>query len=265
MNMTSPNTTQPLPEGASPDVKLVRSRLLQALKEQLARAEGGEGGNIRGLHLFFAPPPSDRQIYESAIYLEEEGRFRNEIQRIADDYALDLPAGWTLETAFVETLPAEALAVSGLPAALFVRTRQRALATAASGRIRVLNGEAEQEEYLIRSEDGRINIGREKKVQGADGFFRINHIAFPSVSMADANRYVSREHAHIRFDAGSGQFLLFADEGGVPPRNKIKIRPAGTDASIKLQSTQVGHALQPGDQIMLGESALLEWGVGNNE
>jgi hypothetical protein len=53
-------------------------------------------------------------------------------------------------------------------------------------------------------------------------------------------------------------FVLYPDEGGVPPMNKIKVRTvAGTP--VKLQTTEVGHHLQEGDQIILGESALLEF------
>jgi hypothetical protein len=51
---------------------------------------------------------------------------------------------------------------------------------------------------------------------------------------------------------------LFADEGGIPPHNKMKVRTQG-GIPVKLQTTQIGHRLQEGDQIILGESALLEF------
>ncbi|HLL43902.1 MAG TPA: hypothetical protein VK369_12230, partial [Segetibacter sp.] len=59
-------------------------------------------------------------------------------------------------------------------------------------------------------------------------------------------------------DAESGAFYIFADEGGVPPHNKMKVRIEG-GTPVKLQTTQVGHRLQEGDQVILGESALLEF------
>jgi hypothetical protein len=96
-------------------------------------------------------------------------------------------------------------------------------------------------------------------VQTRDNFFRINTIAFPAESTADSNKYISRQHAHIEWDNGTGTFLLFADEGGVPPRNKIKIRSLQNEDPVKLQSTRVGYSLQEGDQIILGETALLEF------
>jgi len=40
--------------------------------------------------------------------------------------------------------------------------------------------------------------------------------------------------------------------------NKIKVRAVG-GSPVKLQTTEIGHPLQEGDQIIIGESALLEF------
>jgi pSer/pThr/pTyr-binding forkhead associated (FHA) protein len=133
-----------------------------------------------------------------------------------------------------------------------------------TARIRVLNGEAEQQEYLITSGDGKINIGRERKVQDTDGFIRENKIAFPDSSSNEGNKYISRQHAHIEWNKEAGVFLLFADEGGVPPRNKVKIRSKADHNPVKLTFTELGHPLQEGDQIILGESAVLEFSYVSN-
>jgi hypothetical protein len=53
--------------------------------------------------------------------------------------------------------------------------------------------------------------------------------------------------------------MLFADEGGIPPGNKIKIRSASTENLIKLNSTHIGHRLEEGDQVILGETAVFEF------
>jgi pSer/pThr/pTyr-binding forkhead associated (FHA) protein len=121
-----------------------------------------------------------------------------------------------------------------------------------------MNGEAENEVYNIASTDPKVTIGRERKVQTADGFFRENIIAFPSESTVESNRSVSRQHAHIEWDANNGVFCLFADEGGIPPLNKMKVRDAEGNV-VKIQTTEIGHQLKQGDQIMLGESAVLEF------
>ena len=92
----------------------------------------------------------------------------------------------------------------------------------------------------------------------ADGFYRENLIAFPGDTNDQSNRSVSRQHAHIEWDASGGFFCLYADEGGVPPYNKTKVRKP--DGSIeRIQTIEIGHRLQTGDQIMLGEGAVMEF------
>lgn len=242
------------------DVKSVRDSLLRFIKDELQKLEGGEGSNIKGLHLFMAPAEEDRHVYEAAVYLDQEGRFAaEEVQRIADDYAIDLPENWNMEITLVDALPEECKKIPDADAGLFIKTRKHAIQKSATAYIKVLSGEAEKEEYTIESGHGKITIGREKKVQAEDGFFRINTIAFPATSQNDCNKYVSRSHAHIEWDNDAGSFLLFADEGGAPPRNKIKIKSISAPAPVKLQSTHTGHALQEGDQIILGESAVLQF------
>ncbi len=241
------------------DVKSVRDKLLLFIKEQLQKVEGGEGNNIKGLHLFINCHEAEKHLYEAAIYFDNEKRFKEEeVQKIADDFAIDLPASWTMETSFVESLPAEAIKMQDLAAALFIQTRKRTLIKSATAYLRVLNGEAEKEEYTISSTTGKTTIGREKKVQTTEGFFRINTIAFPANASHEANKFISRQHAHIAWNNDSGNFLLFADEGGIPPRNKIKVRTAAGDL-IKLQTMEFGHQLFEGDQIILGDSAVLEF------
>jgi pSer/pThr/pTyr-binding forkhead associated (FHA) protein len=246
-------------EQTAPDVKSIRSGLLQFIKTQMAKAEGGEGGAIKSMHLYLTCAEGERHLFEPAVYQDEEGRFKEEVQKIADDFALNLPQQWDLEITFAAEPPAEAIRAPQVAAALFIRSSTKAVQKKATAYIRVLNGEAENEVYALTSESGKINIGREKRVQTRDNFFRVNTIAFPAESVAESNKYISRQHAHIEWDNNTGTFLLFADEGGVPPRNKIKIRSVQNEDPVKLQSTKLGYSLQEGDQIILGETALLEF------
>jgi hypothetical protein len=242
-----------------PDVKTTRHQLLVFIKEQLQRWEG-EGSFIKGMQLFLAPTESDRHVYEAVVYLHEPGRFQQEeVQKIADDYAVDLPAGWSMEIVFTEQLPAEAVNAKNFPVALHIITnRKPTINKKTSARVTVLNGEAEQKDYMINAQDGKICMGREKETQTSEGFFRRNDIAFPGSSKDPANKYISRQHAHIEWNNESGCFFLFADEGGLPPRNKVKLKTAKGEL-IKLQATQIGHPLNDGDQIILGEMALLQF------
>ena len=221
--------------------------------------EGGEGSAIKTVHLFIACAESENHLYEAAVYTEDQERFKEDIQRIADDFAIALPAHWNLEIQFTSAIPPEAIKATHVDVALFIQTKEKRLEKTATAYIKIVNGEAEAPVYTITSESGKINIGRDKKVQTRDNFFRINAIAFPADSTNDSNRYISRQHAHIEWDGAAGSFLLFADEGGVPPRNKIKVKPLRGGDPVKLQSTRLGYNLQEGDQIVLGETALLEF------
>ena len=247
-------------EASSPDVKNLRQNLLLFLKDQLKKWEGGEGVNVKGLQLFLSPSEEDRHLYEAAVYVDDENKFKEEeLQRIVDDYAIDLPPDWGLEMLFVEKLPPEAVKSKDLPLALHVSTKkQPVLTTLTTAYLQVMSGEAEKVKYVLTDKGGKVCIGREKRVQTPEGFMRENNIAFPSDSQDKSNKFVSRQHAHIEWNREVGAFFLYADEGGIPPRNKIKVQTANGDV-VRLQSTQVGHHLQEGDQIVLGESALLQF------
>jgi len=248
------------------DVKEIRNCLLQFIKEQLQKTEGGEGGNITGIYLFINCNSTERHLYESAVYADIPERFKmEEVQRIADDYAIRLPSSWKFETVFTDALPAESTRAKDIDAALFIST-QKIAAThkKAKAFVKVLNGVAEKQTYLIDSSGGKVNIGREASVQTADGFFRKNFIAFISSETNDTNRSISRQHAHIEWEPDSGSFFLFADEGGIPPFNKMKVRSVG-GTPVKMQATEIGHRLEEGDQIILGESAVLEFTYSGEE
>ncbi len=249
----------------SQDVKVLRDTLLRFIKEELQKSEGGEGRHIKGIHLFISANAGERHLYEGAVYWEEKDRFKDEVQRIADDFALDLPENWIMEINFDMDFPTEAIKSNALPLAVFIRTKDHTLQRSGTAYIRILNGEAEQPEYLVSSDKGKVNIGRENKAQVEQGFFRINQIAFPGGSMNESNKFISRQHAHIEWNNDDQCFSIYADEGGVPPRNKIKIKTVGNDNLIKLQSTHIGHKLEEGDQIILGESAVIEFSYKSRE
>jgi hypothetical protein len=241
------------------DVKGIRHALLQFIKEQLQKNEGGEGGIIKALKLFITCSNAERHVYESAVYEGMTDRFKTEdVQKIVDDFAIALPDDWQMEINYNEP-PANAIKASNIDVALLIVTnRTQAMHKAVPAFIKVLNGDTAQPVYTLHSESGKVNIGREEKVQTADGFYRNNIIAFTGDSNNAANKSVSRQHAHIEWDAAGGAFYLYADEGGIPPYNKMKVRSDGGEP-LKVQTTEIGHRLQEGDQIILGESAVLEF------
>lgn len=242
------------------DIKLIRSHILDFIKDQLKKAEGGEGGNIRGLQLYVTCDGVDKYLYESALFINEPARFKEEeVQKIADDFDIALPHDWILEILFDENPPVETIKANDVDVSLFISTQTRkAIHKEKNAVIKILHGEAEKEMYQINSKTERINIGRENKVHTADGFYRENTIAFPDSSNNKSNKSVSRQHAHIEWDEDMSAFFLYADEGGVPPSNKIKVKSKNGEEK-RLLTTKIGHHLLNGDQIILGESALLEF------
>jgi hypothetical protein len=249
------NTPAPQPD----DVKGIRHALLQFIKQELQKAEGGEGANIKGLCIYLNCNPAERHVYEAAVYVDEPDKLKVEIQRISDDFALDLPNTWTLSVSFDEEIPAEATVMPNLHAALFVKTNKHFVKQQATAYLKALSGETLQPTYTLTSEVRKYNIGRDLKAQADDGYFRTNHIAFPSDSTNESNKYISRQHAHIEWNNETAKFMVFADEGGIPPRNKIKVQSALTEQLTKLHATHIGHELEEGDQIILGESVVLEF------
>jgi hypothetical protein len=193
------------------------------------------------------------------------GKFKtDEIQRMADDYAIKLPESWKFEVQYTDKFPEQAYISNELNTALFLTTKKAGLTNRSHAYIKILNGNAEKETYLIDSASGKINIGRETKAQVASGFVRKNNIAFVSPGSMEMNQSVSRQHAHIEWEPGSGSFLAFADAGGIPPNNKTKIRTVD-GLSIKMQAIEVGHRLEEGDQIILGDAAVLEFSYTGEE
>lgn len=242
-----------------PDAKSVRDSILRLIKEELQQLDGGEGSTIAEIGLFVNAGAEERFIYEAALYSGQTAKLAEDIQRIADNFALDLPSEWKLNVQYTDELPAGAIRREGLKAALMLKTASVIKSTVSyQARIKILKGKAEQEEYIL-SPGKRINIGREHSVQANDGSFRTNDIAFPEDPVFESNKYISRQHAHIEWDARNACFRFFADEGGVPPGNKTKLRSAKDETIDKLNSTQIGYPLNEGDQLILGDAAVLEF------
>jgi len=250
---------------SSKDIKTLRSDILDFIKDQLKKAESGEGQNIKGLQLYINCDAKDKFVYESAVYESSQDKFKEEVQKIADDFAIDLPASWSLQMTFDEDVPEEAIRSSHLRIALFIQTKQKpSVHKEAVAYMKVLNGETEKAVYELHSGNKKINIGRENNVQAEDGYLRQNQIAFPDSGNNKSNKSISRQHAHIEWSEELAAFFLYADEGGIPPGNKIKIKPE-KGPEVRLITTEVGHHLREGDQVILGASALLEFSYVSNK
>ncbi|GAC1380301.1 MAG: hypothetical protein NVSMB45_03410 [Ginsengibacter sp.] len=241
-------------------MKGVRSSILQFIKEQLKKNEGGEGGNIKNIQLYITAPEPDEHIYRAAVFSDEIDKFKqDEVQKIADDFDISLPENWKFEVYFNELPPRAAILSHEVDASLMLITnKSKVEKRMIIGFIRTLNGETTKKEYQITSDRGKVNIGREKSAQTSVGYFRKNYIAFVNSENNPANWSVSRQHAHIEWNEAQDAFYIYADDGGIPPNNKMKVR--GENGIVeKIQTTEMGHRLNEGDQIILGDSAVLEF------
>jgi hypothetical protein len=97
----------------------------------------------------------------------------------------------------------------------------------------------------------RINLGREEEVVDALGrAIRRNELSFPEAAH-EANASVSRSHAHVAFDATSGQWRIFDDGSSLG----TSLFRDGTRIDVPAHASR-GVTLRPGDEIYLGQARL---------
>jgi hypothetical protein len=252
-------------ESGNMDVKEIRTHLLQFLKTELQKYEGGEAQFFETIQLFLAPNADNFSLYQTAAYCDDERALKKEIQRLADNYNIELPEQWQLTVTYVDELPANASVADSLPAAVQILSRKKVTKTAVISRsalLKVLRGTGEKAEYNVSADMHCINIGRGSTAIMSSGFIRNNDIILTEEAEGP-NRYVSGRHAHIEWSEKHNAFLLFADEGGLPPVNKTKVKSANGTV-IKLHTSAVPHLLHDRDEILLGDQVLLQFLSGGN-
>jgi hypothetical protein len=96
----------------------------------------------------------------------------------------------------------------------------------------------------------RIDLGRCAEVRDSRSrLIRTNHVAFVDGSTG-VNESVSRRHAHIVYDNGTGEYRVFDDRSA---HGTCVLRHS---TMIAVPSGSRGIRLQTGDQIVLGEARL---------
>src|SRR5262245_43885331 len=111
-----------------------------------------------------------------------------------------------------------------------------------------LVGTAEQTTYALAAD--RIDLGRSVEVRDRrHRLVRMNHVAFID-QRGEVNQSVSRQHAHITFDAGSGTYRLH-DDGSVHGTDIMR-----NGRTITVPAGSRGVRLRPGYEIVLGDARL---------
>jgi hypothetical protein len=133
-----------------------------------------------------------------------------------------------------------------------VQSQAEIQAALAPARLTVRTGSANVPELAIGKP--RVYIGREVDVYRNGGLHRRNDLAFAEDS--EANRSVSREHAHIDVDKNTGEYRLFNDrwyERGTDCGTRI----VRNGVSFEVQRDTRGTRLESGDEIHLGRAILI--------
>jgi hypothetical protein len=159
---------------------------------------------------------------------------------------------------FPEQLKVNVEVATGLPQpnepwlTVVAGTHEQAAALRKPARLTVQTGNANAPEVAI--EKPRLHIGREVDVYRNGGIHRRNDLAF--VEDSEANRSVSREHAHIDYDKKTGEYRLFNDRSYAPGAD-CGTRIVRDGVSREVPRDTRGTRLEPGDEIHLGRAILL--------
>jgi hypothetical protein len=190
----------------APELAEIRIAMLDEIKAKTHRAGGKHvfPFNLLRIHLRGIPEGQAAALQTGflATYLAEEAResLKRSHNRFPEDLRVEIqttPAlpskGESWITVEPDSRPAQEDALpahSRKPAKLIVQT-----------------GAANQKEFTL--EKARTNIGRNAEVFRSAGPSRRNDLAFTGDD--EANRTVSREHAHILHDPKTGEYRLFND------------------------------------------------------
>ena len=161
----------------------------------------------------------------------------------------ELPRGFSVEVRTAET-GAGAYAIDYASAPVPVKAPVNAElepAPASPGRLVLVKGKAERDEYTLLS--ARTNLGRMAELTDSDHrVVRRNHVVFEE-GADEANATVSRQHAHIR--AEHGEYRLCDDS------SEFGTRVFREGRSIEVPAgDRRGEKLRPGDEIYLGRACL---------
>jgi hypothetical protein len=123
-------------------------------------------------------------------------------------------------------------------------------------RLVTVTGASSAAEFIL--DRPRVNLGREAEITDSLGrAIRRNELFFPE-SAHEANPSVSRAHAHIRFDASSGEWRIFDDGSSIG----TTLFREGRRIDVPAHAGR-GVALRAGDEIYLGQVRLqFELGAG---
>ena len=246
-------------EARSGELLLVHRAILEEVESKVRVA-------ARGKHIFpysrlvvtlASPDPDERAVYHAAF--AEGNRLGQEIRQALESAGCELARSFAVEIQTVESGDQPfsieySVAPSPAPVPESAASTHVEAAPpsppakpAAPGRLVVVKGKAERDEYAL--ERARTNIGRLADLTDAEGgMVRRNEVVFEEEG-DEANSTVSRRHAHIRFEDGEYRIIDDGSEFGT------RVFRDGRPIEVP-NGNRRGERLRPGDEIYLGRACL---------
>jgi hypothetical protein len=225
----------------SDDLVLLRRAILDQIGSKIETI--GRGERIfpyNHLHVCLASPDSGRRELLEAAF--GGGRLQTDVREQLALAGCQAPAGFSVE---LETVEAGAKQFEIL---YEVRNLTLSPVNFAPARLEVVGAKADRNSYLLDA--ATTNIGRLKELTDQrERIIRRNDIVLQE--NADAgNATVSRAHAHIAFDAQTGEYRIYDDSSEHGTRIIRGGRP------IEVPAGSRGERLRAGDEICLGRVCL---------
>lgn len=193
------------------------------------------------------PEPARRRAYE-VVFLEG-GALEREIRTRLEEEGAELPANFAVAVHLADDLTEPyAITYKAAPPPAEPAPTVRVSTAPVPIRLTITHGAPDADgEKRLRAR--RINLGRLAEVFDAgQRLVRRNEVSFADAS-TPPNSTVSRSHAHLEFDPGSGRYRIFDDRSAYG----TTVSRSGQIISVPRGAGR-GVALEPGDEILLGQA-----------
>jgi hypothetical protein len=238
--------------GAREAVELYRDALDQIASRATAGKRGDRIFPFNLITIEFRAEDAERKAVLETLF--DPGQFGDDVQATLKEERITPPADLTVSVKYPEDALVEMRVICEraktepvpvvthvVPAAVVVELHPARLLT--------ITGVSSSPEFLL--ERPRINLGRAAEITDALGrTIRRNELFFPEQAH-EANPSVSRSHAHIAFDASSGDWRIFDDGSSIG----TTLFRQGRRIDVPPHASR-GVALRPGDEIYLGQVRL---------
>ena len=234
----------------APELAEIRLAALDAVKAASHRVAGKNVFACDLVRIELLGIPEDQEPVFRSEFLADY--FAQELKTSLSRSSFRFPAGLSVEFRTLPRLPAQG--ERWLSVETVMQERPPAESEPAPGApafLTVLSGTTNQAKFALKK--ARTNIGRTAEVFRAAGPSRRNDLVF--VGESEADKTVSREHAHILRSATKGEYRLFNDRNYRGEGN-CGLWIVRDGLSYPVHRSARGTLLQPGDEIHIGAAIL---------